>query len=40
MWKEQIAVCIVGGPALLVAVVLEVRHRKQVRRRKKEEMTK
>jgi len=37
LWKEQIAVWIVGFPALLLAIVLEVRYRARERRRRKEE---
>lgn len=40
MWKDQIAVWIVGVPALLVALVLEVRYRKKERRQRKEGMRK
>jgi len=37
MWKEQIAVWIVGFPVVLLALVLEVRHRMRERRRRKED---
>lgn len=39
LWKDQIVVWIVGFPVVLIAIVLEIRHRRRERQRRKEGMS-